>query len=299
MEGDTLQFRTRSRASEISIHSLRMEGDVEVFPFVRRNCISIHSLRMEGDRLNPGMVFQQEDFNPLPPHGGRLYGLDTAIRGMRFQSTPSAWRETSKVSRIPNDRLISIHSLRMEGDLIHTRQKKPSLYFNPLPPHGGRHTISEKCNFFAVISIHSLRMEGDILTLPIDFQSGYFNPLPPHGGRLSCCRSDSLEQAISIHSLRMEGDNSRPGNLPGRSISIHSLRMEGDSLLDRRVVCDRIFQSTPSAWRETDVRIIAGIVFRISIHSLRMEGDNFTFFTILFENHFNPLPPHGGRQRTG
>ena len=55
-----------------------------------------------------------------------------------FQSTPSAWRETLSPNIYIYDFTISIHSLRMEGDLF---------------------------SFFAVIidgiSIHSLRMEGD------------------------------------------------------------------------------------------------------------------------------------------
>ena len=55
-----------------------------------------------------------------------------------FQSTPSAWRETRGVRKLMSINLISIHSLRMEGDhnnLIDRMTK--------------------------VISIHSLRMEGD------------------------------------------------------------------------------------------------------------------------------------------
>ena len=56
-----------------------------------------------------------------------------------FQSTPSAWRETLRPKVERNDRCISIHSLRMEGDKLW------------------------KCGYdqrFS-ISIHSLRMEGD------------------------------------------------------------------------------------------------------------------------------------------
>ena len=56
-----------------------------------------------------------------------------------FQSTPSAWRETSGTFTPRTD----------------------SLNFNPLPPHGGRHTV--------LLSINN---------------STNFNPLPPHGGRL-------------------------------------------------------------------------------------------------------------------
>ena len=34
---------------------------------------------------------------------------------------------------------ISIHSLRMEGDTRHKYSFLLKFYFNPLPPHGGRH----------------------------------------------------------------------------------------------------------------------------------------------------------------
>ena len=79
--------------------------------------ISIHSLRMEGDQLVKAIEDKRKDFNPLPPHGGRLNNVpdfsqsfpisihslrmegDDGIAGNRiliqkFQSTPSAWRET-------------------------------------------------------------------------------------------------------------------------------------------------------------------------------------------------------------
>ena len=55
-------------------------------------------------------------FNPLPPHGGRPDREYMYFNCERFQSTPSAWRETLHFcfSGIPTG--ISIHSLRMEGD---------------------------------------------------------------------------------------------------------------------------------------------------------------------------------------
>ena len=56
-------------------------------------------------------------------------------------------------------------------------------------------------------------------------------------------------------------------------ISIHSLRMEGDGKFSSKSGRGQLFQSTPSAWRETR-------------HFLPCSyGDV----------HFNPLPPHGGR----
>ena len=56
-----------------------------------------------------------------------------------FQSTPSAWRETPMSNIQFSKQVISIHSLRMEGDRA-----------------GNDDSVK-----FLNISIHSLRMEGD------------------------------------------------------------------------------------------------------------------------------------------
>ena len=71
----------------------------------------------------------------------------------------------------------------------------------------------------------------------------------------------------------MEGDPPDCYNNPVLGISIHSLRMEGDCL--DRVVSKNVmlFQSTPSAWRETTRCLCFSAINFISIHSLRMEGD--------------------------
>ena len=60
--------------------------------------------------------------------------------------------------------IISIHSLRMEGDAI-----------------GNTEMVEYR------ISIHSLRMEGDRWILLNGMEQHHFNPLPPHGGRLARC----------------------------------------------------------------------------------------------------------------
>ena len=173
------------KLNNISIHSLRMEGDpctfhppasqkrfqstpsawreTHGFRFrILRTVISIHSLRMEGD-IRP-WCYQRH--------------------GQPFQSTPSAWRETV---------------LRQTVTL-------PSGYFNPLPPHGGRRFIFSPHVPHLVISIHSLRMEGDLIYLATHRVSNYFNPLPPHGGRRADAEAEERGEGISIHSLRMEGD---------------------------------------------------------------------------------------------
>ena len=93
----------------------------------------------------------------------------------------------------------------------------------------------------------------------------------------------------------MEGDFSYFFAHSSETISIHSLRMEGDSAGSMRY--ERMgFQSTPSAWRETPAFLLFALWIRISIHSLRMEGDLFHAAPDNQPTHFNPLPPHGGRQ---
>ena len=72
MEGDDSD-EEEGKNESISIHSLRMEGDAAVNNDFSAQFISIHSLRMEGDST----------FAPL---------VQIALS---FQSTPSAWRETS------------------------------------------------------------------------------------------------------------------------------------------------------------------------------------------------------------
>ena len=94
-------------------------------------------------------------------------------------------------------------------------------------------------------------MEGDESSEKRCLLSRNFNPLPPHGGRHYALRGIFVWMHISIHSLRMEGD---------ANILFHVKRL-------------RIFQSTPSAWRETFGHCVHENARSISIHSLRMEGD--------------------------
>ena len=127
-----------------------------------------------------------------------------------FQSTPSVGRETLDMVIIHLVLIIiSIHSLRGEGDYQHRRCRQSDCYnFNPLPPWGGRRCAVSKVHCLGCISIHSLRGEGD--------RFPDFAPI--------------LRSCISIHSLRGEGDDSIV-NLKWFpiSISIHSLRGEGDA----------------------------------------------------------------------
>ena len=213
----------------ISIHSLRMEGDCATVssqytvgnfnplpPYGGRRFqldgdgneygISIHSLRMEGDSILVTHVKVYFIFQSTPSVWRETPFSFSFSFAFLFQSTPSVWRETLNRYTLFYTLLISIHSLRMEGDLIVFYNFTAELDFNPLPPYGGRR-----------IDRAQPPRERD------------FNPLPPYGGRLRpslfFVRSDSLFQStpsvwretiynktfrcdidISIHSLRMEGD---------------------------------------------------------------------------------------------
>ena len=243
--------------------------------------ISIHSLRMEGDiRENSspggGLVFQSTPsawretfgdfhhvphsghFNPLPPHGGRPVKIAQLYLLLYFNPLP------------PHGGRPSLRSMII-----------PSFHFNPLPPHGGR--LITCANDFSVLifqSTPSAWRETRFVCRTIDSRM-YFNPLPPHGGRLDAGDTRFAHYGISIHSLRMEGDavriliqkcqpyfNPLPphgGRLPTSCISSSHLHFNplpphGGRLRFRcNLQVDVVFQSTPSAWRETPNVVINAI----------------------------------------
>ena len=137
---ETHSIRKIYRIYDISIHSLRVEGDwfdrMRKYGFVEN--ISIHSLRVEGDiiphiDLLAQMQFQSTPsvwretlsmaqnrsppphFNPLPPCGGRHLVSPAAAQGAHFNPLPPCGGRRIKIGRI--------------SDLRN---------FNPLPPCGGR-----------------------------------------------------------------------------------------------------------------------------------------------------------------
>ena len=294
MEGDRSRLLL-DHVSGISIHSLRMEGDEFRLLLFPDRFISIHSLRMEGD---PAGAVLPENLH-ISIHSlrmeGDLFGSLRSTAAPVFQSTPSAWRETVYNTQASlEDAFQSTPSAWRE-----TRGSPgipvPHWNFNPLPPHGGRlnsirgqliSTIFQSTpsawreTLLAVrifqhqcISIHSLRMEGDF-TLRIR-QIGFY---------------------ISIHSLRMEGDARFSGRFSIIPISIHSLRMEGDATAAETKREPEKFQSTPSAWRET--AYVTHIVFLPQYFNPLPPYGGRPSWAIRCPHisHFNPLPPYGGRR---
>ena len=170
---------------EISIHSLHTEGDncainrpyrtwkFQSTPSTRRETIrgntyyaldniSIHSLHTEGDNNRSFKNLIIINFNPLPPHGGRLVESPRSEQNLSFQSTPSTRRETLIPWRFfPGNyhfNPLPPHGGRPAetGGEIAT-----AINFNPLPPHGGRRTNKLPYSLRESISIHSLHTEGD------------------------------------------------------------------------------------------------------------------------------------------
>ena len=103
---------------------------------------------------------------------------------------------------------ISIHSLRMEGD-IDINQIDEMLFcnFNPLPPHGGRHGYASEPPAATEFQSTPSAWRETIKEISSLGDNSDFNPLPPHGGRLNGATVKIIDADISIHSLRMEGDH--------------------------------------------------------------------------------------------
>ena len=167
-----------------------------------------------------------------------------------FLSTPSARRATLPLNHTDMPRLISIHALREEGDIVFLELRPEITDFYPRPPRGGRRAAlaSSTCRqlFLStpsarratlplnhtdmprLISIHALREEGDPVVAVSTTAPENFYPRPPRGGRplqdvaqYMCCQ-------ISIHALREEGDALCVEISRNIYISIHALREEGD-----------------------------------------------------------------------
>ncbi len=181
--------------------------------------------------MRPALRFWAcRDFNPLPPCGGRRSALHREEGADIFQSTPSVWRETMYMVDNDGGSGISIHSLRVEGDASVPILAHDCIYFNPLPPCGGRRLTGriedrKRDKFQSTPSVWRETMESH----ESQMTRRHFNPLPPCGGRRDCER----------------------GSITLVSISIHSLRVEGDLALQADIKASEEFQSTPSVWRET------------------------------------------------
>ena len=151
--------------------------------------------------------------------------------------------------------MISIHSLRVEGDIViaMSRNCGTSISIHSLRVEG-----DPPQSLFCVlrgISIHSLRVEGDIWNCIRALQQCRFQSTPSVWRETTPPAVIRAVYQISIHSLRVEGDSATSIFLWLCGISIHSLRVEGDQVTPMAFSNSLPFQSTPSVWRETLVSL--------------------------------------------
>ena len=106
----------------------------------KASTISIHALRVEGDPVY-GYIGRAEDIFLSTPSGWRAT-INTAFdatQSVKFLSTPSGWRATDGVYNLIASITISIHALRVEGDhALQAVADARSINFYPRPPGGGR-----------------------------------------------------------------------------------------------------------------------------------------------------------------
>ena len=90
--------------------------------------ISIHTLRMEGDPVDYLIICRMQVFQSTPSAWRVTSVLIDSLYIPIFQSTPSAWRVTNSIVATFTSIMISIHTLRMEGD-SKSAQKSRTLLF--------------------------------------------------------------------------------------------------------------------------------------------------------------------------
>ena len=133
-----------------------------------------------------------------------------------------------RLGKSPEPRNISIHSLRMEGDYIDLGYLCGGVYFNPLPPHGGRPAVSEPPFCLGTFqSTPSAWRETLYSLLDINKENSFQST--PSAWRETYIRMDIVTHQI-FQSTPSAWRETQPIPIkPTKvTISIHSLRMEGD-----------------------------------------------------------------------
>ena len=205
--------------------------------------------------------------------------------------------------RIKGITIISIHALRVEGDINTFVDPSVRLEF-----------LSTPSGWRATRRPYAIRLCAD----------EDFYPRPPGGGRRQSTQEESGQsrflstpsgwratfakvmmtppaRVISIHALRVEGDHVFVAqSVEDYRISIHALRVEGDQGHRRRQQRAAYFYPRPpGGGRLLSVRISSEHVAPISIHALRVEGDSGLIVPKRpVKLNFYPRPPGGGRRRT-
>ena len=117
--------------AEISIHSLRVEGDPIPHLIIYAISISIHSLRVEGDNTSIDQFRYHTYFNPLPPCGGRRQRMcETVILSYFNPLPPCGGRQQNYTAfRLKLSRANAILTKKNTDTLLHVRKNTFFLIF--------------------------------------------------------------------------------------------------------------------------------------------------------------------------
>ena len=234
-------------------------------------------------------------FYPRPPRGGRHPVLELCIQQIRFLSTPSARRATSRPRQTARPSMNFYPRPPRGGRRGENGSTVTMEYFYPRPPRGGRPAKLVQDDLGRNISIHALREEGDgscslCSTLPRNFYPrpprggrqesgdrkpvpGYFYPRPPRGGRPGRSFPASRSRRfLSTPSARRATTVSGNTIQAGKFLSTPSARRATAWPKRNAVRCHNFYPRPPRGGRlhapgEQHIDRI------ISIHALREEGD--------------------------
>ena len=236
-------------------------------------------------------------FYPRPPGGGRQQACPVQLRILDFYPRPPGGGRPRAASRkLVVPKVISIHALRVEGDIAYPSSiYRPYPYFYPRPPGGGRpeafvdllrnirisiHALRVEGDYILnktfrtnYISIHALRVEGDGVSLGVRTTLSNFYPRPPGGGRpLPFFRQSS----VSYFYPRPPGGGRLTTHYKNGGMTQYFYpRPPGGGRRHALIlkISQSEFLSTPSGWRATLLLNGDRQNYPISIHALRVEGD--------------------------
>ena len=163
-------------------------------------------------------------------------------------------------------------------------------------------------------------MEGDTVSGKMGVTLNHFNPLPPHGGRRNAADDPAGERyfnplpphggrpmRIAFCFLECGHFNPLPPHGGRLMITIFCCQKESfqstpSAWRETQKFCSKlvcfIFQSTPSAWRETLRHASISVIVSSFQSTPSAWRETACVSKIGTQAHnFNPLPPHGGRRK--
>ena len=261
-------------------------------------------------------------FQSTPSGGKATLATDGVMLVAKFQSTPSGGKATRRGLVVFDERGVSIHAFRGEGDAGKRCHNTAYKCFNPRLPGGRRLGYVVSYHIPLSVSIHAFRGEGDLPQLHVDQRAVAVSIHAFRGEGDFGFAVIPFPLDVSIHAFRGEGDQRTATEtaapqrfnprLPGgrrlwktlkelklTDVSIHAFRGEGDiGGVSQHSI--EIKVSIHAFRGEGDVRSAAApIALQVSIHAFRGEGDATAPPDAARPRRFNPRLPGGRRQQSG